>query len=113
MAAARIPSFEEFWPFYLGQHSKRLTRTLHFVGTNAAVVLALLAARHGNAWYLLAALIAAYALAWIGHFFVEKNRPATFTYPLWSFAADWKMWAFTWTGRLPKELRRFGIGDGD
>ena len=102
----RIQTFAEFWPFYLGEHRKPLTRAFHFVGTNAALALALAALWKHDARLLLAALLVAYGLAWVSHFFIEKNRPATFRYPLWSFAADWKMWALIWTGRLGPELRR-------
>jgi hypothetical protein len=56
-----------------------------------------------------AAAISGYAFAWVSHFFIEKNRPATFTHPLWSFAADWKMWFLMATGRLNAELQRLGV----
>jgi len=59
--------------------------------------------------YALGALISGYAFAWVSHFFIEKNRPATFTYPLWSLIGDWKMWAFMLTGRLDAELKRLNI----
>jgi hypothetical protein len=107
----RLRSFTEFWPFYLGQHSKRRTRDLHFVGTNVAVVAVVVALFRRELRLIPLGLALAYALAWVGHFFVERNRPATFSYPLWSFAADCKMWALTWTGRLDAELRRHGIDD--
>ena len=109
MTTARIGSFREFWPFYLGQHRKRWTRLLHFAGTDMAVASAILAAVYREPRLLLIGLVSAYGLAWVGHFFVEHNRPATFQYPLWSFAADWKMWALRSTGRLRRELRRHGI----
>ena len=111
MRSGRFASFADFWPFYLSQHSRRMTRALHFAGTNAAVVLMVMAAWRRNAWLLLVGLGVVYGLAWIGHFFVEHNRPATFRYPLWSFAGDWKMWALTWNGHLRRELRRHGIAD--
>jgi hypothetical protein len=100
MGPAPIGSFAEFWPFYLRQHRNPLTRAFHFVGTNAALVLALAAIWRRDVRLLLDGLVVAYGLAWISHYFIEKNRPATFRYPLWSFAADWKMWALIWTGRL-------------
>ena len=106
MPEARFASFAEFWPFYLGEHSKSLTRALHFAGTNAALALVVATIATGRASLLLAALAVAYGLAWVSHFFIEKNRPATFRHPLWSFAGDWKMWALMWTGRLDRELRR-------
>ena len=111
MTGGRIESFEAFWPYYLRQHRKRLTRKLHFEGTNVAVAAVILTVWRGDPRLLLIGVAIAYGVAWVGHFFVERNRPATFQYPLWSFAADWKMWALTWTGRLPRELRRHGITD--
>jgi len=109
MAGARIRSFREFWPFYLGQHRQRLTRRLHFLGTGLAAACAILAVWGRRPWLLLAGLVGSYGFAWAGHFFVERNRPATFEYPLWSFAAEWKMWALMMTGRLGRELHRHGI----
>ena len=109
MARPRIRSFEEFWPFYLGQHRRRLTRTLHLIGTDAAVGAIAAAAIKRQPALLLLGLVLVYGFAWVGHFFVEHNRPATFEYPLWSLVADWKMWALTLGGRLEPELRRAGI----
>ncbi len=102
----RIQSFAQFWPYYLGEHSRPGTRALHLVGTTLALLLALSAVTTSRWWLLLAALVCGYAFAWVGHFFVEHNRPATFRYPLWSFAADFKMWFSAVTGRLPGELQR-------
>lgn len=99
-------TFEAFWPFYLGEHSKPLTRWLHFVGTSIAFVNLILAVVHLSPLYLVSALFFGYLFAWVSHFWVEKNRPATFTYPLWSFIADWRMWALMAVGRLEPELRR-------
>ncbi|MGD0142582.1 MAG: DUF962 domain-containing protein, partial [Rhizomicrobium sp.] len=75
-AVERIKTYGEFWPFYLQQHSKPQTRAIHFVGTGLAVfsILALIATF--DLWFVLVALVAGYAPAWIGHFFLEKNRPA-------------------------------------
>jgi hypothetical protein len=100
MVERRFKSFSEFWPYYLGEHSKSATRLLHGVGsfTGVAVLIALIAV--GKWWLFPLAFVPGYALAWIGHFFIEKNRPATFTYPLWSFMGDWKMLALMLTGRL-------------
>ena len=102
-------SFAEFWPYYLSEHAKPTTRALHFAGTAAGLVLAFLALTSGNFWLLLIALICGYGPAWIGHYFVEKNRPATFRHPLWSLIADFRMFFFFISGRLGEELQRFGI----
>jgi hypothetical protein len=87
----RLASFEEFWPFYLAQHSQRGCRILHYLGTSAALAIAVVALLSGHPRVLLLALLVGYAPAWIGHAFIEKNRPATFRYPFWSFFADFKM----------------------
>ena len=91
--AGRIDSFRAFWPFYLGQHSRWGTRLLHYLGTSAALLLVGVAPLVHRPKLALIALVAGYAPAWIAHFFVEKNRPATFRYPLWSLLADFKMLA--------------------
>ena len=109
MPAARIGSFREFWPYYLGQHRKRLTRSLHFFGTDAAAVAMVVAALRREPRLLLVGLTLAYGIALTSHFLVERNRPATFEYPLWSLLADWKMWGLRVTGRLDAELRRHDI----
>jgi hypothetical protein len=103
-------NFAEFWPHYLGEHAKPTTRALHFAGTGAGLFVFSLGVISGNYWLLLVALVCGYGPAWVGHFFVEKNRPATFRHPLWSLAADFRMFFFFVTGRLDAELNRHGIG---
>ena len=102
-------SFETFWPFYLREHSRPQTRALHYVGTTLGVAIAIYALITANWWLLLAMPVAGYFFAWVAHFGVEKNRPATFTYPLWSLGADFKMWWLWLTGRLAPELDRAGV----
>jgi hypothetical protein len=106
--AREYTSFAEFWPFYLREHSKPRTRALHYAGTTLVIVIALFAEVTGRWLWLLAIPLAGYGFAWIAHFKVEKNRPATFTYPLWSLAADFKMWWLWVTGRLRPELEDAG-----
>lgn len=102
-------TFAEFWPFYLREHARPATRTLHFAGTTLSLLLLICALALRSGRLVLAAVICGYAFAWVGHFFVEHNRPATFKHPLWSFAADWKMWALALAGRLAPELQRAGV----
>jgi len=98
--ALNFASFDEFFPFYLGEHSNKLNRWMHFVGTSGAMVL-LLQALFTGVWSLaLLAPVMGYGMAWIGHFFVEHNRPASFQYPLWSFMGDFKMYFYMLTGRV-------------
>ena len=92
-------SFREFYPYYLGEHRDRACRRLHFVGTSFALGFIVLAMMKGSGWWLLAALLSGYAFAWIGHFFFEKNKPATFKYPLWSLMGDFRLFFETVTGR--------------
>lgn len=110
--ARQYTSFAEFWPFYLREHSKASTRALHYVGTSLVVLIAIAAMLSGRWGWLIALPVAGYFFAWVAHFGVEKNRPATFTYPLWSLAADFKMWALWLTGRLRPELDRAGVVRG-
>lgn len=105
-------TFDEFWPFYLGEHRKRANRFLHVTGTTLALGL-LIRAFERSEWYLVpVAIVSGYALAWIGHFAIEKNRPATFRHPFLSFAGDIRMWLLTLTGRIEEEIERV-LGPGE
>lgn len=109
MTQNRIANFADFWPYYLREHAKRHTRALHYLGTTLVVLFALAALFTGRYWLFAAMPFAGYAFAWVAHFAVERNRPATFTYPLWSLAADFKMWWYWLTRRLGPELTRAGV----
>jgi hypothetical protein len=106
MSSDRIESFEKFWPFYVREHRKKTTRVLHFVGTTAAVATLGIAAIKRKPALVAAALVVGYGPAWIGHFFVEKNRPATFKYPLWSLLSDFRMWGKMASGTMDAEVER-------
>lgn len=96
----RYRNFAEFYPFYLSEHSHPVSRRLHFAGTSISVLLVVAAFVTQVWWLLLVALVQAYAFAWAGHFIFERNRPATFQYPLLSFLGDWRMWWDMLTGKL-------------
>jgi hypothetical protein len=97
----QFTSFREFYPFYLNEHRNPTCRRLHFVGSTLALLCLVALAATGNPWWLLAGVFCGYGFAWVGHFFFEKNRPATFKYPLWSFMGDWVMYAQIWARRIP------------
>jgi hypothetical protein len=94
-------SFDDFYPFYLGEHANRTCRRLHFTGTSIAVVLLCTAVITQRWWLIAVAFLQGYAFAWIGHFFFEHNKPATFKYPWFSFLGDWRLWWDMLSGRVP------------
>jgi hypothetical protein len=102
----RFKSFREFWPYYVREHSNKWTRRFHFVGTTAAVSILGIAALRRRPALIPVALVAGYGPAWISHFFIEKNRPATFKYPLWSLRADFKMWSKMARGKMDRAVER-------
>lgn len=96
----KYQSFAEFYPFYLSEHDDVTCRRLHFVGSTL-VLLCLVTVITTQNWSLLWALpVLGYGFAWVGHFFFEKNRPATFTYPFYSFIGDWVMYKDILTGKI-------------
>ena len=103
-------TFAEFWPFYLQQHSLPSTRGWHYVGTTLAI-LTFLAAVIFQKWVLLPLpILCGYIFSWVSHGFIERNKPATFTYPIWSIVADFKMLLCFLTGRMGTELELAGLG---
>ena len=112
MSSDDIKSFREFWPYYVGEHRRRSTRAWHFVGTTLALMLFAAAIAMQWWWALLAVPVCGYTFAWLSHVCLERNRPATFRYPLWSLAADFKMWALIVTGRMAGEVRSILGEDG-
>jgi hypothetical protein len=106
MAEERIETYAEFWDFYVAEHRQPLTRLLHFVGTSLGLVLLVWILRTGSWLYLPVCFVVGYAFAWFSHFVIEKNKPATFKYPLWSFISDYKMMFYMLTGRMNREVER-------
>jgi hypothetical protein len=102
----RIKTYGEFWDFYVQEHSKPLTRGLHFAGTTLGFALLIYLIVTGRWYFFPLFLVVGYAFAWFAHFVVEKNQPATFKYPLWSFFSDFKMIGYILAGRMRGEVER-------
>lgn len=109
MTSNKISSFREFYPSYLRDHSNSTCRALHYIGS--FLVLAVLFFAISTAQYLMLWLlpVIGYGFAWVGHFFIEKNRPATFTYPFYSLLGDWVMLKDFVTGQINKKLKDAGV----
>jgi hypothetical protein len=106
MSERDFKSFEEFWPFYVSQHSKKGTRLFHFAGTTAGMACAAAGLLFRSRLLMIAAPVVGYAGSWMGHFLVEKNTPATFKHPLWSLQADFVMWKKILDGTMDAEVER-------
>ncbi|KAJ3682676.1 hypothetical protein LUZ60_012903 [Juncus effusus] len=101
-------SLDEFWGFYMGQHSKAATRRWHFAGTLTALLCLLFSLLLGRPWLAILSPLLGYGMAWYSHFFVERNSPAIFGHPIWSLACDFKMFGLMLTGGLDREMKRLG-----
>ncbi len=106
-------TFSDFFPYYLREHAKPQTRRFHYVGTALVIVVFLWALLTLSPLWLLAMPVAGYFFAWMSHAFVERNKPATFTYPLWSLMGDFKMFFLALTGKLEPHLERAGVTKAD
>jgi hypothetical protein len=106
MSEKPIETFEEFWPFYVGEHKDPLNRALHYAGTSMAIGTVVVAAATGNPAWLLLTPIVGYGPAWIGHFVIEGNKPATFKHPVWSLRGDLKMLTLALQGKMGAEVER-------
>ena len=104
-----MESYEKFWPYYLKEHSKPLTRTFHYVGSVLALALLFWVALFNQWGLILVALVCGYGPAWFSHYFIENNRPATFKAPLWSLFSDFRMLFYFLTNRLKGELIKYKI----
>ena len=103
---ADYKTLAEFWPFYLGEHAHPVNRWLHAIGSLGVLGLVAATIATRQPLLLLAGPVVGYGFAWVGHFFVEKNKPASFKYPLWSFRADWVMWSKIIRRQMAAELER-------
>ena len=101
-----IRTYGEFWDFYVLEHSKPATRALHFVGTSIGSTLLVWFVISGRWYFFPLFFVVGYAFAWFAHFVIEKNKPASFRYPFWSFVSDFKMMWYMITGRMDGEVRR-------
>ena len=104
--ADRFQTFEEFWPFYVKEHSKKSTRVVHFIGTTAAIGCLAGGLLTKKRWLLAVAPVCGYGAAWVSHFFIEHNKPATFQYPAWSLKGDFVMWWKMVRGQMDAEVER-------
>jgi hypothetical protein len=107
MRDKRYQTLEEFWPYYVREHSNPLTRELHFIGNTNLFLWLLLALLRRSPKLGVFAVASSYAVAWIGHFFVEQNRPATFRYPIWSAICDMVMYVKMWRGEMDAEVEKY------
>jgi len=109
----KFQSLKEFYPYYLTEHQDKTSRTLHFIGTALFIALFLYAIFSGTWWLIPASIVCAYGFAWVGHFFYEKNKPATFVYPFFSLASDFIMFFHIISGQLPAKMaeakKKFGV----
>lgn len=112
MATRDYRTFGEFWPHYLREHSDPRTRALHYAGTGLVLLLTAGLIVSGRWWLWVLLPLAGYGFAWAAHFLVEKNRPATFTYPLWSLVSDFRMFFLAVSGRLGPHLEAAGVRRG-
>jgi hypothetical protein len=105
----RYKTYSAFFDFYLSEHSRPATRAVHYLGSTFGIAALILTIVTHNPLWVLAGLVAGYGCAWIGHFFIEHNRPATFKYPLWSFFGDYHMFFLWLTGQLEKRRKQAGL----
>ncbi len=100
----KYKSFRSFYPYYLTEHADATNRVLHFMGTLGLLALLIVAIVLQKWWMLALIPVCGYGFAWVGHYFIEKNRPATFTYPMFSLASDFVMFWHILTGQLNKKM---------
>jgi hypothetical protein len=112
MKEHRFQTFDEFWPHFVRAHENKATRTLHFAGTTGAIACITGGIVLRKPWLFALAAAVGYGPAWAAHFFIEKNRPATFDYPFWSLKAGLLMWSMILTGTMDAEVERVISSNG-
>jgi len=100
----KYKSFWSFYPYYLTEHGDAKNRVLHFIGTLGLLVILITAIALQKWWMLWLIPVCGYGFAWVGHYFIEKNKPATFTYPLYSLGSDFVMFWHILTGQIDRKL---------
>lgn len=108
MTDQSFTTYKAFWPHYVQEHQNKTNRNLHFLGTSLVLVFFFFGVLI-SPWFLVGMPVFGYGLAWLGHFFFERNFPATFRHPLWSLIADFQMFAFMCLGRMDREVKRMGV----
>ena len=103
-AEKKYKTFRSFYPYYLTEHGDVKNRTLHFIGTAGLLAILVIAIVMQKWWMLALVPVCGYGFAWVGHFFIEKNKPATFTYPLYSLGSDFVMFWHILTGQIGEKL---------
>ncbi|MGD1842825.1 MAG: Mpo1-like protein [Thermonemataceae bacterium] len=105
----RIDNYSDFYRFYLSEHQNKTSRTLHFVGTLLVFIVAGVGIYSGWSWQWISVPLVGYGFAWVGHAFFEKNKPATFKYPLWSLISDFKLFFEILFGKRSLDSKKDGI----
>ena len=113
MSEQDFQTFEEFWPFYVKEHQKKATRILHFIGTTTAMACVAGGLLTKRRWLLAVAPVVGYGSAWVAHFFIEGNKPASFKHPIWSLRADFVMWSKMVRFKMSDEVERVLREDAD
>ncbi|WP_019961473.1 DUF962 domain-containing protein [Woodsholea maritima] len=111
MAERIYQDFASFWPYYLREHARFETRVFHYIGSAAALSVLGWAVLSLTWWAVILVPVAGYGFAWFSHALIERNKPATFTYPLWSLMGDYRMFFLAMIGKLRPELVKAGVID--
>lgn len=109
----RITNYRAFWPYYVSQHRNKTNRNFHFLGTALTLFVLFETIVQLKPFLLLALPFTVYGFGWLGHYLLEKNKPVSFRYPLWSLRADFEMFFFMCAMRMDREANRMGVLDSE